>query len=343
MLPFSRLRQNPRQNLREVIPLQKPFSITIDPSSFCNYRCVHCLHGSDALCRLIDKRMMKASDFTRLIDDIADWEGPKLKVIKLYNCGEPLLNPEFTAMLKYAKDADVSDRIDLTSNCALLTDRISAKLVECGLDYLRASISSPIQEKHERITGSSIALEAVYENLAHLKETKSMQGSEKPFVAAKMFWPSSEEERRLFVEKFSSVADEVFFEKLHNFADFEGADFVGSYYGSQVDEVVHPANRPPPSKKACPWPFMSLTVQSNGDTHVCCVDWLGNTRVGNAFERTIADIWEGDSLFEFRKMHLDNRTYENAICRTCGVYLSDDFTVDNIDGFPVDKLRRSDL
>ncbi|MEW6668826.1 MAG: radical SAM/SPASM domain-containing protein [Thermodesulfobacteriota bacterium] len=343
MLPFTRLRQSQRHNLREVIPLQKPFAITIDPSSLCNYRCIHCLHGNDTLCRLIDKRLMQVADFKRVIDDIAKWPGPKLKVIKLYNCGEPLLNPEFIVMLKYAKDANVSERIDLTSNCSLMTPRISAKLVEYELDYLRASISSPIQERHERITGSKVALGAICDNLSHLRKVKTKRGSEKPFVAAKMFWSSSEEENRLFLEKFSAVADEVFFEKLHNFADFEGTDFIGSYYGNQPDEIVAPSDGHPVVKKACPWPFMSLTVQSNGDTHACCVDWLGSTRVGNAFKQPIQEIWEGDTLFEFRRMQLENRRHENASCRTCGVYLSDDFTVDNIDGFPVGELRRKDL
>lgn len=341
MLPFSRLRKSQRHDLKEVIPLQKPFSITIDPSSICNYRCVHCLHGNETTSRLIDKRLMKGADFNRLIDDIAEWPGPRLKVIKLYNCGEPLLNPELTAMVKYAKDADVSERIDLTSNGALLTPQISERLVECRLDYLRVSISSPIQEKHEKITGSHISVDAIYDNLSYLKEVRARRRSEKPFVAAKMFLPPSEEERKLFLDRFSAVADELFFEKLHNFSDLSGTDFIGAYYGDRTGEAM-PLSGEAVSKKACPWPFMTLTVQSNGDTHVCCVDWLGNTRLGNVFKQSLEEIWEGDALYEFRKMQLESRRHENASCRSCGVYLSDDFTVDNVDGFPVEKLRRKD-
>ena len=44
-------------------------------------------------------------------------------------------------------------------------------------------------------------------------------------------------------------------------------------------------------------------------------------------------------MFEFRKMQLEDRKDENESCRNCAVYLSDHYTLDNVDGFPVEKLR----
>jgi len=342
MLPFSGLRQQPRRNLREVIPLEKPFSLTIDPCSLCNFRCLQCLHGDGESRKLFDLRMMTREHFEGLIDDLRAWRGPKLKVIKLYNCGEPLMNREFTEMLRYAKAADVAERIDLTSNCSLLTPEVSEKLVEYGLDYLRVSIYSPLQEEHERITRSSISVDTIYDNLRRLREVRQKRGAVKPFVAAKMFESLSDEENRLFLEKYPAVADEVFLEQLHNFTDAEGSDYLGAYYGDRKEEALRRTGPAPPAKKACPWPFMTLTVQSNGDVLVCCVDWAGHTRVGSIFESSLREIWEGETLYEFRKMHLESRRHENESCRGCATYLTDGFTVDNVDGVPVEQLRRKE-
>lgn len=340
MKPFSQLRGNQRQVLREVIPLKKPFSLTIDPSSICNFKCAQCLQGDEKYYKLLDKRMMKGETFAKIIDDVKAWEGPQLKVIKLYNCGEPFLNPEFPALLKYVKDADVAERIEVTSNCSLLTHSISDQLVEYGLDYLRASVYSPLQDQHEMITKSKVDIEIIYNNLSYLKKIKLKKNSQKPFVAIKMFEGADQEENKLFLAKYADVADEIFFEKLHNFNDLSGKNFIETYYGIKEGEETKKKEVAYTPKSACPWPFMTLTIQSNGDVNACCVDWLGDTKVGSIFKHSLREIWEGDALYEFRKMQLEARRSENPGCRNCTVYLTDDFTVDNIDGVSVMKLTR---
>jgi len=340
MLPFSQLRQNARKNLRDLIPLAKPFSLTVDPSSVCNFSCIQCYHGAKNIRDRIELRTLKMTEFKKIIDELKVWKGPKLKVLKLYNCGEPLLNRDFISMLRYAREADIADRIDLTSNCALLTPVISEKMVEYGLDYLRASIYSPLQQNFERITQNKMDVEEIFKNLACLKEIKMKYASAKPFVAVKMFQSLSKEENDLFLSTYSSVADEIFTETLHNFTGDLGMDLIDSYYGSNGIVNVQELRN---IKRVCPWPFMTLTVQSNGDVNVCCIDWSGYTNVGNVFTQSLRDIWEGPRLYEFRKMQIEGRKIENTACSKCNVYLSDDFTIDNIDGITVELLPKPRL
>ena len=42
---FENLYAQNRHLLRDVVPLDTPYSINIEPSSYCNMRCVYCMHS----------------------------------------------------------------------------------------------------------------------------------------------------------------------------------------------------------------------------------------------------------------------------------------------------------
>ena len=41
MLKYTQLKNANRQNLRDVLPLGKPFTLLVEPSSLCNFKCIH--------------------------------------------------------------------------------------------------------------------------------------------------------------------------------------------------------------------------------------------------------------------------------------------------------------
>ena len=47
MKKYSELRSNGRKDLTEIVPLNKPYTIAIDPSSICNFRCKCCPQGNE--------------------------------------------------------------------------------------------------------------------------------------------------------------------------------------------------------------------------------------------------------------------------------------------------------
>lgn len=151
----------------------------------------------------------------------------------------------------------------------------------------------------------------------------------------------NDEENSLFIEKYSAVADEIMIEKPHNWLDMDGKDFIGDLYENNKEEVVKKINFESTIKKVCPQPFKMLSLRFNGDVIVCDPDWLNNTKIGNAFEHSLEEIWNGDAMYEFRRMQLENRRYENESCKRCNTFLTDNYTVDNLDGFPVENLKRN--
>lgn len=342
MLKYTELKSTNRQNLRDILPLCKPFTVIIEPSSLCNFRCIQCfqsIKGDSYFTR--NQGNMPMARFQRVIEQLKAWPGPKLKVLKLSLYGEPLANHDFCEMLSMARSSDVADRIETTTNASLLSRAVAEKLVESRLDYVRVSIYASTQQRHRDITGSSMKIGKIHENLRVLQEVKKSKGSERPFISCKMLDAYGEENDQFF-QVYRDVADELFLDKPHSWINVDGADFIRDYYKENVDIAITDFKQNSTPKIACPMAFTTIAVRSNGDVSPCCVDFIGGTNLGNIDESSLPEIWNSDTWYEFQKMQLQNRKHENYSCARCDVYLSDHYTRDNIDGFPVEKLRPKD-
>ena len=339
MIPFTKLPATGRINLKEALPLPKPFTVLIEPSSRCNFRCVQCFQSLRAESYFTRNRMnMPLARFHRVIDQLRTWEGPKLKVLKLCIYGEPLLNPDFCEMLKIARESGVAERIETTTNASLLSRDIAEKMVAYRLDYARVSIYAPDQKQHEEITGSKISIAEIHENLRVLQEVKRQHGSEKPFVSAKMLDRYGEANER-FMRLYHDVADEVFIDKPHSWIKTGDADFLKNYYRDGIAAAADDFGKHSTRRIACPMAFTTMAVRANGDVSPCCVDFIGGTNLGSADDGSLQEIWRSDRWYEFQKMQLENRNKENPSCARCDFYLNDHYTKDTIDGFDVRKLR----
>jgi len=119
MLKYTELKCANRQNLMEVLPLSKPFTVLIEPSNLCNFRCIQCFQSiKDDSYFTRNRGNMPIERFHLVINQLAAWPGTKLKVLKLSLYGEPLINPDFCEMLRVAGDADVAERIETTTNAS---------------------------------------------------------------------------------------------------------------------------------------------------------------------------------------------------------------------------------
>jgi radical SAM protein with 4Fe4S-binding SPASM domain len=283
--------------------------------------------------------LMNMDLYNEIINQFKNWDGGKLKVLKLGMYGEPFTSPNFCEMLRIAKEADIAERIETTTNVSLITKEICEKLVEYGIDYIRVSIYSPNQEKHYSITNSTIDIKNIYNTLKYIQKLKKEKGVDKPFISAKMLDTYSSENEE-FLNKYKVVADEVYIDKPHNWVAHKEKNFIDSLYSEDKKaQLENDLAETMSNRVACPMPFTTLAVRNNGDVSPCCVDWTGETNLGNILKTGIKEIWNGEEMYQFRKMQLENRRCENVSCKNCGVILNDYYTRDNIDGFPVEKLR----
>lgn len=339
MIKYTALPTVNRQVLRDVLPLPKPFTVLVEPSSACNFRCIQCFQSIKNESYFTKTRgNMPLERFQRVIDQLIGWTGPRIKVLKMSLYGEPLANPAFGQMLGIARAAHIADRIETTTNASLLTRAVAEKFVEHQLDYARVSIYGADQKQHTAVTSSKIPLDLIHENLRVLQEVKKLAGSERPFVTCKMLDSYGQDNQR-FIEAFRDVADEAFIDKPHSWIKVDGADFIDTYYKDGVAAARQDMQSHSTERIACPMAFTTMAVRSNGAVSPCCVDFIGGTNLGNVDETSLQELWQSKVWFEFQKMQLENRKNENSSCARCDIYRSDHYTRDNIDGFPVERLR----
>ena len=94
-----------RLELKNALPLRTPYVIYIDPSDTCNFRSKFCPSGNVELMKKTRGRGHGPMDFEvykGIIDSLQDFPDP-IRVIRLYKEGEPLVNPRFADMVRYAK------------------------------------------------------------------------------------------------------------------------------------------------------------------------------------------------------------------------------------------------
>lgn len=339
MIPFTRLKTHERKCLRDVIPLPKPFTLIMEPTSLCNFQCVQCFQSVSRGSWFHRIRGHMPMDcYKEVVAQMRSWAGPRLKVLKLSLYGEPLLHPDFPEMLRIARESDIAERIETTTNASVLSAELAGAMVEQQLDYVRVSVYSARPERHAHVTRSPLPFGAIHENLARLQRIKKERGSERPFVSVKML-DSYGEENALFFDAYRDVADELYLDKPHNWSGVSDDRFLEGLYGDEVGKARQDITASSSSRIACTLPFFTLAVRSTGDVSPCCVDWAGGTNLGNIRTESLESIWGGERLYLFRKMQLEDRKHENAACARCELFRSDYYTRDNVDGLPVERIR----
>lgn len=249
----------------------------------------------------------------------------KLKVLRFYHMGEPFLHTGLPDMITRAKELDLADRIEVTSNGSALTPKTCEKVIKSGLDYLRLSIYAMDPKRHEHITQTQIHPDRIRQNIRTLYEKRKEMGVDHPFIYVKMIDPFDEKENQLLFESYSDIADEVVIEPPMNWTD--EVDLVGNAYGKPIERKrMH-------EKEVCPSPFYTLVIHSSGHVSVCCVDWEKKTCVGNIFQESLSDIWHGEKLKDFQRMHIERRKHENEACRNCTFMYTLPDNIDEITDF----------
>lgn len=180
---LKNLYQNNRRMLKDCLPLTLPLCVGIEPTNLCNFKCVMCYHGNNEYAEEAKPlKNMEWDIFLKVLSDLKNWTddaGEKIKLLKLYDLGEPLLHPRFCDMLKAVKDADVAEQVEITTNASLLTREISEKLVEHGLDIIRISVYGIEEERNRQITKSNYTPSDIWENVRFLHECRERNGGGK--------------------------------------------------------------------------------------------------------------------------------------------------------------------
>jgi len=276
-----------------------PIRLWIEPTSFCNLKCIMC--PSKDLPRS-EKGFMEFSLFKKIIDEVSTFAYD----INLFHRGESLLHPEIFRMIKYTKKKGLSTR--LNTNATLLDEKRSYKILDSGLDFLSFSFDGYEKKTYEKIrVGANF--ERTLNNIINFLLIKKKLRKNSPYTTFTViefpedsFTLVKRDARKQFIKKFNSLPLDQFFIRVpHNWS--------GTYCTKNIT-----SNR---SFTCCTFPWYSLTIFWNGCILPCPQDFFGKLNLGNIKDSSLRDIWNG-SKEVFLRERLSKGEYKDIVpCNSC--------------------------
>lgn len=266
--------------------------------------------------------------FAKILGDLkelTDCAGQKIKQIGLFWMGEPFLNKKLLDFIRLAKDSGVAEKILVTTNGSLISEKNVNEIVKSGLDTLLVSFYGTTDDEYLALN-KKFTFRSIVDNLSTLKKTRDETFSgEGPLIVAKVF-SNPELAERLLVDEYACV-DSVAVESPFNWSD-EYTKLTG-----QVVEIEDPG-----PMVFCPSAWFVMSINWRGLVGVCCADWANHINVGDFSIQSAKDIWAGDKLQEFKKSVASMEYVNNSACRGCTY-----FSVSHDPDTNIDELINNDL
>ena len=289
-----------RMVLQRKISFDFPVRFNVEPTNYCNLSCSMCP-------RELNRPFgyMEFNLFQKIIDESICY-GKRL-ILTINKDGEPLLHPELSQMVKYAKDKKAAYKINFYTNGILLTETKSDEIIKSGLDTMHISIDAFTKETYKKVKNSE-KLETVEENVKRLVALKKRLQSKTPLVVVKIIQtPDTQNEIKPFIHKWKGIADFIEIGEYHN---WDGT--INSLNQINPDNLSKGINRYP-----CTFLWYNPVIFWDGRVTTCCVDYQGKGVIGDIKENTLAEIWQGDTLQKIRKAHLEGQYSTIPLCSKC--------------------------
>jgi radical SAM protein with 4Fe4S-binding SPASM domain len=288
---------------KKVILSAKPVVENIEVISTCNLRCSICVEPP--------KRRKKSLG----LDEIMEITKQNLEIFKgesvwLHHYGEPLLHPQVTDIIQYLSSVGINPR--LSTNGTLLTPVLSKELIRAGLSEIVFSVDGSFKESYEKIRVGA-DYETVIANVRDFLQIKNESGSINPETQVQLVdvYDSNDEAKR-FIAYWSKTDVNWINIKLPSTRAQRVADndmltrIRARHYGHYTDNHL-----------PCSWLWTSMIILSDGEVIPCCTDLSGSISMGNVFEHTLMEIWNGERARQMREDHIAGTYTSAGICKTC--------------------------
>ena len=301
--------------LKDAVPLDTPFSMMIDPSSVCNFRCQFCPTGHPALLKKANRKagLMKPDLFKKIVDDLTGFP-QKIRKLNLYKLGEPLMNEHLEDFIAYTRSKQVANVVSVTTNASLLGRERAIRLLESGLDHIRISVEHISDAGYREITRTYSDYNQILKNAAFLWNEKLRRGSHLSVSIKIVDVGLTSNEKKTFYNDFSGISDTINIETLMGWDGGGGYDF---RLGRRPDRGIDNISPIRKNRQICPQPFYTLAIHHNGYASPCPVDWRINLFLGDVNKNSVVEIWDGSKLKDLRLMHLRSRRFDIDPCAAC--------------------------
>lgn len=305
-----------RQRLADIVPLDHPFTIYIEQTKFCNFKCYYCMHATHDNPQgtfAQNGHEMQHMDFKlyqKLIKELGELG---IKRIVFSGLGEPLMNPDFAKFVKYAVEADIAERVEVLTNGVLLTPQYSDALIEAGITNINISVQGIDAAAYQKVCGVKIDFDGFIKNLEYLYQHKKQTQIYIKCIDAIL---KTEHDRNTFFDIFGKVADRIFIEHLvvmqqsmENLPTL--VDASKNLYGEPVDQ----------DRQICTQCFYFLQAGCDGNMYPCSIPGLSKDfSIGNLHKNTLKEIWNGSKRKRHLRTMLEFRRETIEQCKNCSCF-----------------------
>lgn len=312
-----------RQKIADIVPLDGPLSMYIEPTRACNFKCFYCMHSTRGVAGGAMEKMgfsiahMNMELFDKLVRDIMEFP-QQPKRICFSGLGEPLTNQNVPEMIRKLRNAGFSGRIDVISNGSLLTHEMSDALIEAGISRIQISVQGLTNEKYREVSGSDVEIAQILDNVKYFFEHEKEATIYVKIIDSLL---ETEEDRKRFFDMFEDICDTIFVEHLVVMQQQMGD------HGGRVDSTKNLMGECVAPREVCGVMFYFLQVNIDGETFPCSTPGLTNSfSMGNAREKPLKEIWDGKKRNDLIRANLMNGYASIPVCSKCSscVAVADD-------------------
>lgn len=326
----------------EVVPL--PRELYLESTNRCNELCDQCPRTH--LGREADRDLTLA-DAIMITDQL-----PVLERVVLHGLGEPMLNAELPAIVRHLRGRGAY--VLFNSNATALSERMGRALIEAGLSELRVSLDGARPETYARVRGvSARTLPKIVRNLTAFTALRHAFGVTQPRLS---FWFTAMRENIAELPRVVDIAletgvREIYVQRLVYFGEGlaredqalfrharereraiieetgqrcaeHGLTFRATGGATPEEYLDAPSTATDPRPwSGCRRPRTLAYITANGNVFSCCFAPFHRgpaaARVlGNVFEQTLADIWNGPRYAAFRAAFDSDHPWDQ--CAGCG-------------------------
>ena len=283
----------------EVFPRQRrlddfPPCLQVEPASICNYRCVFCYQTDGEFTRPRNGYMGFMS--LELFKEVVDHAEGAIEAVTLASRGEPLMNPDIGAMLRYAGGKFLA--LKLNTNAWFLDEAKCHAILEAGVNTVVFSADAATEPLYSqlRVRGR---LDRVLSNIRRFQRIRTTH------------YPES-----MTITRVSGV----------RYTDAQNLDEMERVWGDLVDQVVFVDYNPwentyekAPNDVCTPCSdlWRRMFVWFDGVVNPCDVDYKSTLAVGDVRTAGLSEIWTGPKYADLRAAHSGGRRSVASPCNRC--------------------------
>ena len=294
-------------------------ALQIETSSICNFRCDSCPLSASDYDR--PEKHMTLAEFRAVLDAF-----PTVQKIELQGLGEVFLNPCVMDIIREAAGRGLS--VHTFSNASKIERETALEIVRAGLAFVNFSMDGADEPTFRKLRKGG-TLKRYKRCVTNLIEAKAALGSQTPTIGI-MTVLSKANYRQ--IPRMLAIAEElgvetIIFTKLNAgpkkeleellLGDLE-RDWIRSLppYRGKVRVIWAYASWTFEERVRCYWPQSMSYVTVEGDVTPCCNYFDSrDLKLGNVFEQSGEEIWNGEPYRAFRRRLMSGDLPER--CKIC--------------------------